>query len=67
MNEIITGNHIEFDFTSKEQSVCPHCDSGWVIISVGVEHGQITQAAICTPEVPGKPLYCPWCGLDMKD
>ena len=61
----IKGNHVEFDFTIHEQTVCPHCQSGFVIISVGVTDGLITQAAIFTPESSTVPFYCPWCGGNM--
>jgi uncharacterized Zn-finger protein len=67
MNETITGNHIEFDFDANVQTVCPHCQSGFVIISIGVSKGLITMAAICTPEGAKRSIYCPYCGKDMTE
>jgi transposase-like protein len=67
MNNIINGNHVAFDLVDKEMCVCPHCQSGFIIITIGVSKGIIIRAATCTPEAATVPLYCPYCGEDMKD
>jgi len=66
MNNKIIGNHVEFDFTAENQTVCPHCQSGFVIMTVGVSKGVITRMAICTPKSATVPLYCPYCGTDTR-
>jgi len=41
MKNVVQGNHIEFDLTSKNQAVCSHCQSGFLILVCGVENGLI--------------------------
>ena len=56
----------EFDFTIDREIVCPHCRSGWVIISVGVLNGLVTRAVFCSTTEAQQELYCPFCGKDMR-
>ena len=64
-NGQVTDTHIEFDLTPEMQVVCPHCHSGWVILTTGVEHGQITKVSFCLVDDAKVPFYCPYCGKDM--
>jgi hypothetical protein len=68
MTNRVNGNHVEFELTANTQARCPHCTSGFAILTIGVsDDGKITNIAFCTP---GKeltvPLYCPYCGKDMR-
>ena len=66
MKNVVQGNHIEFDLTSKNQAVCSHCQSGFLILVCGVENGLIQKLAFCIPDEVNRPVYCPWCGKDMR-
>jgi len=57
---------VNFTFNRNTQVVCHHCNSGWVILTVGVTDGTLTNMAVCTLAAPARPLYCPYCGRDMK-
>ena len=68
MADRVHGIHIEFDLTSDKQVVCPHCQSGFVILTVGVLEGEIINIGFCVPEyAEARKVYCPYCGRNMKE
>lgn len=47
--------------------VCPHCQSGWAIITLGIKNHTVEQMAICTVKDAKRAFYCPYCGKDMTE
>ncbi len=47
--------------------VCPHCQSGWVIIALGVSNHEITMMATCSIAAAKRAFFCPYCGKDMTE
>ncbi len=60
-------NEVRFILTNDMKVVCPHCQSGFIIITVGITDHQITMMANCTIRDAKRAFYCPYCGKDMTD
>jgi hypothetical protein len=56
-----------FTVNSDTVSVCPHCQSGFVIITVGVHNHEVERMALCILKEVKRALYCPYCGKDMTE
>jgi uncharacterized Zn-finger protein len=52
---------------NKTSVVCPHCQSGWVILSVGIHDHIVEKMAVCNIAEAKRAFYCPYCGKDMTE
>lgn len=57
----------EFILDKNSTVVCPHCQSGFVIIALGVKSGEVNYMAICNLAAAKIKMYCPYCGKDMTE
>ena len=58
---------VNFTLSNKYSIVCPHCQSGWVIITLGIENHIVKQMAMCSTIAAKREFYCPYCGKDMTE
>ncbi|KKN21399.1 hypothetical protein LCGC14_0925840 [marine sediment metagenome] len=57
----------KFILSNDTSIVCPHCESGWVIITLGIKNHAVEMMATCSIKAASRALYCPYCGKDMTE
>lgn len=60
-------HEVNFELSNESSIVCPHCQSGWVIITLGIKDHIVEQMATCTIKEAKRPIHCPYCGKDMTE
>jgi len=58
---------VSFILSNEHSVVCPHCQSGWVILTLGIKEHHVEQLAICNIKDAKTQFYCPYCGKDMTE
>lgn len=58
---------VKFILSTETSIVCPHCQSGWMILTVGIKEHIVKQMALCNIVESKRAFYCPYCGKDMTE
>lgn len=61
----LSTNELYMPVSKDTMAVCPYCNSGFIIITVGISNHQVEKMAVCMPKEASISLYCPYCGKDM--
>ena len=58
---------VQFPLNNETGVVCPYCNSGFIIITFGIEGGIVKRMSICSEKKATIPLYCTYCGKDTTE
>ena len=58
---------MQMEITRDTTIVCPHCQSGWVIITLGIKNHIVDKMSVCNLKEAKITMYCPYCGKDMTE
>lgn len=62
-----TTREAHFILSNEIIVVCPYCQSGWIIITLGIKNCMVEKMAICNLGDAKRNFYCPYCGKDMTE
>lgn len=59
--------YVRMPLNNETIVICPHCKSGFVILTLGIKNHKPVKLAVCVLKEVKISFYCPYCGKDMTE